>query len=256
VSIGTSRASTPPSPAPKRLAALLAVALAVVVAVLAARHLGTAKPILAETVPRCANHKLPSFFVSDPAIVSARGGNSLLSAAGTDEAFALSTTVPSTAPVAGADGSRPPEIARSSARPGGGAYGDGTIGMTTVVRPDAGTLLLAVAQDEADRETGLMCVTKMATRVGMIFVFDGDARQNFWMKDTLIPLDMLFVDHDGRVTHVAANVPSARIDAEESTLARRSGLGKFVIELNAGEAASDDIRPGTHLEIPPLAATD
>ncbi len=57
------------------------------------------------------------------------------------------------------------------------------------------------------REQGLMDRTYVPEHTGMIFVFDGDAPVEFWMKDTLVPLDMIFVAADGTVRRVYANVP-------------------------------------------------
>jgi uncharacterized membrane protein (UPF0127 family) len=99
------------------------------------------------------------------------------------------------------------------------------------------SLSLAVATSEPDRERGLMFVRDLPTRAGMIFAFpDGDLSRVFWMKNTLIPLDMVFVESDGRVTGVARNVPATTPSTPDDLVPRRSGLAAYVIELNAGEA--------------------
>ena len=108
-------------------------------------------------------------------------------------------------------------------------------------------LTLQVAKTEAERETGLMSVTDLRVHTGMVFVFDADQPVEFWMKDTLVPLDMVFVAADGTVRSVAANVPVVSEDAPDDAIPRRSGTGKYVIELPAGEAAKDGIVPGVHL---------
>ena len=89
--------------------------------------------------------------------------------------------------------------------------------------------------------------TKLARHTGMIFVFEQDAPVEFWMKDTLIPLDMVFVAADGTVRNVAANVPVVATNTPDDRIPRRDGTGQFVIELPANEAAADGIKPGTHL---------
>ena len=81
----------------------------------------------------------------------------------------------------------------------------------------------------------------------MIFVFEQDAPVEFWMKNTLVPLDMVFVAADGTVRTVAANVPVVPTDTPDDRIPRRDGTGQFVIELPANEAASDGIKTGTHL---------
>ncbi len=115
-------------------------------------------------------------------------------------------------------------------------------------------LILAVASTESDRELGLMCVTALAPQHGMIFVFAGSGLQQFWMKRTLVPLDMVWVAADGRVTSVAADVPASSVDTPDDAVARRSGEGRFVIELRGGEAALDGVRPGVRLALPTLRA--
>jgi uncharacterized membrane protein (UPF0127 family) len=123
------------------------------------------------------------------------------------------------------------------------------------VRGAAKPLALAVANDDRTRELGLMCVTRLRPQHGMIFVFDGDAVQEFWMKNTLVPLDMVWVASDGSVTHVAANVPASTRDTPDESVARRRGEGRYVIELPAGEAAIDGIRTGVTFSLPRLVTT-
>jgi len=118
---------------------------------------------------------------------------------------------------------------------------------TIVVNAPKATLLLQVAKTEDQRETGLMSVTRLPEHTGMVFVFDADAPVEFWMKDTLVPLDMVFVAADGTVRSVAANVPVVPETAPDDTIPRRSGTAKYVIELPAGEAVKDGIVKGVTL---------
>ncbi|HEY8313762.1 MAG TPA: DUF192 domain-containing protein [Candidatus Baltobacteraceae bacterium] len=106
------------------------------------------------------------------------------------------------------------------------------------------TLRVEIADTEPARERGLMDRTVLAPHTGMLFVFDADRQVEFWMKDTLVPLDMVFVGADGVVRSVAARVPSTTPATAESKIPRRDGTAKYVIELPAGEAAADGIRPG------------
>ena len=118
-----------------------------------------------------------------------------------------------------------------------------------------GLVRLAVVNDENGRARGLMCVTRVPHGEGMIFVFTPpDADQNFWMKDTLVPLDMVFVHGDGVVDSVAVNVPATKNGTPDDKVARRGGVGRFVIEFGAGDAARLGIKPGTKIVLPPLVA--
>ncbi len=108
-------------------------------------------------------------------------------------------------------------------------------------------LCVQVAQTEPQRERGLMGVRKLAEHTGMLFVFDGDAPIEFWMKDTLIPLDMVFIGRNGVVRAVFANVPVVPVDTADNRIPRRDGIAKYVLELPAGEAARDGFAYGVHV---------
>lgn len=118
-----------------------------------------------------------------------------------------------------------------------------------------GTLSLVVVNDLDSRERGLMCVVSVPHTRGMIFVFPGaDARQGFWMKDTLVPLDMVWIRKNGIVSAVAANVPATPDGTPDDQVARRSGMGVYVLELGGGDAARFGLRPGVKVVLPKLTA--
>ena len=100
---------------------------------------------------------------------------------------------------------------------------------------------------ELQRERGLMGVTKLAEHTGMLFVFNADVPIEFWMKDTLIPLDMIFIGKNGVVRTVFANVPVVPVDTADDRIPRRDGIAKYVLELPAGEAARDGFTRGVRI---------
>ena len=121
------------------------------------------------------------------------------------------------------------------------------------VRAPLEVLDLRIADTPSKREYGLMCVGALPPRNGMIFVFsDGDNYRDFWMKNTLIPLDMVFVLKNGKVNEVRANVPATRVDTPDDRIPHRDGTGTYVIELAAGEAARAGIKPGKLLDVSAL----
>lgn len=134
---------------------------------------------------------------------------------------------------------------------------EGRVPLRTIEFPAKnGRLTLAVADTQKDRELGLMCVTALRPQAGMIFVFRGPSGWEFWMKNTLIRLDMVWVDADGTVTGVAANVPASKLSTPDAKVARRRGRGTYVIELNAGESSRDGVTAGVKLALPELRAKD
>jgi uncharacterized protein len=104
-----------------------------------------------------------------------------------------------------------------------------------------------VADTGAERAQGLMFRDSLPRSAGMLFVYPGPQRVSFWMKNTLIPLDMIFADAAGRVTRVhAMAVPGdlTPIDGGEGVVA--------VLEVNGGLARQLGIAPGAELRHPAL----
>jgi uncharacterized protein len=118
-----------------------------------------------------------------------------------------------------------------------------------VVHAPKADLHLEVARTAQQREYGLMNRTSLPPHTGMIFVFAQDDQVAFWMKDTLIPLDMVFVGADGTVRLVDANVATVPAALPDGQIPLENGKAKYVIELPAGEAARDGIVTGTRLDL-------
>ncbi len=124
-----------------------------------------------------------------------------------------------------------------------------------LVRAPRATLRLAVVADDVSRARGLMEVASVAPGEGMLFAFTGgDERRYFWMKDTIAPLDMVFVRGSGVVTSVAADVPATLPETPDDQIERRDGIGRYVIELGAGDAARRGIARGVKRGVPALPA--
>ncbi len=102
-----------------------------------------------------------------------------------------------------------------------------------------------VADDAGERGTGLMHRPKMASSAGMLFVYDAPQQPVFWMRNTLIPLDMIFVDPTGTVTRVHENA----VPLDETGIDGGPGV-QFVLEINGGLARALGIGPGSALRHP------
>ena len=112
-------------------------------------------------------------------------------------------------------------------------------------RGDKGPLAaftVEVADTEALRETGLMNREKMASGAGMLFVYGSPGHPYFWMKNTLIPLDMVFIDVAGRVTRVH----DMAIPGDLTPIDGGAGV-QYVLEIGGGLAARLGIVEGAEM---------
>ena len=100
-----------------------------------------------------------------------------------------------------------------------------------------------LARSEAEQEKGLMFRTAMGADEGMIFPMSPPRRAAFWMRNTVIPLDIIFIGADRRILNIAANaVPY------DETPPPSSGAAAGVLELIGGRAAQLGIGPGDRVE--------
>ncbi len=99
------------------------------------------------------------------------------------------------------------------------------------------TVQVEVADTSAEWEFGLMNRTSMAPDHGMLFIFDDDSIRSFWMKDTLIPLDMIFLDSSGRIVDINKNATPL-----SETVYTTKYPSKYVLEVNGGFCDLHDIR--------------
>lgn len=106
-------------------------------------------------------------------------------------------------------------------------------------------LEVEVASDDASRVRGLMYRTHLDPNAGMLFDFHDTEFRNFWMRNTLLPLDMIFIRADGTISSVAANTTpmSDRVISSQEPV-------RAVLEVNAGRASALGIRPGEKVHNP------
>jgi len=91
------------------------------------------------------------------------------------------------------------------------------------------TIGVEVASKEEERNQGLMYREKMPENFGMLFIFPTSAPRSFWMKNTIIPLDIIFLDQNKRIIHIVEGTRPFSEDPIESY-----GNAMYVIEVNAG----------------------
>jgi uncharacterized membrane protein (UPF0127 family) len=118
---------------------------------------------------------------------------------------------------------------------------------TTDMRIGSATYKLEIANTDATRERGLMERDSMPANRGMIFVFDELRELSFWMKNTRIPLEILYLDADGRVVSIHEMKPYDRRSIPSDRPA------KYAIELNVGQVKTAGVKVGDVLQIPASA---
>jgi len=112
----------------------------------------------------------------------------------------------------------------------------------TCVAPDGARIVVDLAIEDEERALGLMYRDVLPADRGMIFIFESDERWPFWMKNTFIPLDLIWIDASGTVVEVRAGAKPCRADPCPSYTPLRPG--RAVLEVNAGFAAAHGIAAG------------
>ncbi|RFU14274.1 DUF192 domain-containing protein [Rhodobacteraceae bacterium W635] len=128
------------------------------------------------------------------------------------------------------------------------------------LRGDWGTarFRVEVADTPAEQRQGLMHRESLASAAGMLFVYDMPQRVGFWMENTLIPLDMIFMDESGTVAHIHENaVPLDRTTVPQGILFNAEGEPvpgiddiQYVLEINGGMSGLLGITEGSEMRHP------
>lgn len=107
-----------------------------------------------------------------------------------------------------------------------------------------------VADDDTERAQGLMFRDAMAADHGMLFIHENEEPQSYWMKNTKIPLDILYFDGQRRLVSVQRDVPPCSL-GDQCPPYPSDAPALFVLELNAGEAARLKLETGAELRFGP-----
>ena len=108
-----------------------------------------------------------------------------------------------------------------------------------------GRVWVEAALNDEERSRGLMFRRSLPADEGMIFVFKEDQEHSFWMKNTYISLDMIFIRADGRILRIAENT-----EPLSTRIISSGGLAKGVLEVIAGTAQKYGIQPGDRVAHP------
>lgn len=107
------------------------------------------------------------------------------------------------------------------------------------------TVEAEIVEQDKERQRGLMYRTSMAENAGMLFIFEKERELTFWMHNTCIPLDMIFIASDGTIVGIEENTPTLTDDSFSAGCP-----GRYVLEVNAGWTRKNGIRAGMKVDIP------
>lgn len=120
---------------------------------------------------------------------------------------------------------------------------------TADVTLPSGQVIKAKIADTPEKITkGLMFVKQMPENEGMLFVFDEEDEHLFWMKNTLIDLDIVFILSDGTVSVVHDRVPHTYTYTPDYQVPTAYGIGQYVLELNGGVSGKHGVEPGRKIK--------
>jgi uncharacterized membrane protein (UPF0127 family) len=106
-------------------------------------------------------------------------------------------------------------------------------------------VLVEVPDDLEEFARGLMFRNHLPWNAGMLFAYYDEEPRSFWMKNTLIPLDMIFVDSSSKIVEIKENVPPCKQD--ECPTYPSQEPAQYVLEVNAGFVQANDVRAGDRL---------
>ena len=105
-----------------------------------------------------------------------------------------------------------------------------------------------IAFSRAQRQQGLMFRTSLGENQGMLFSYPDQAPRRVWMKDTLLSLDVLFLDHEGRIVAIQENLQPCRQDP--CPISDSGEAAMYMLEVNAGYSKNHAIKTGDSLQLP------
>ncbi len=113
--------------------------------------------------------------------------------------------------------------------------------------PSGAVYRLELARTPEEQAQGLMFRESLPANTGMLFLFEEQAAHHFWMKNTMIPLDMIWMDASGKVVYVSADTPPCK--ADPCPTYGPDGPARQVLEIAGGMAAKERVTVGSPLKI-------
>ncbi len=101
---------------------------------------------------------------------------------------------------------------------------------------------IEIAENNEEHEKGLMYRAYLPDSTGMLFIFENESLRNFWMKNTIIPLDIIYLDSNKKIISIAENTTPYSEEGIPSL-----GVAKYVVEVNAGFTKRNNIQKGDEI---------
>lgn len=118
-----------------------------------------------------------------------------------------------------------------------------TVTFVTSENDSISTIEVAIADNEQETQLGLMFVKDMGEDQGMLFVFDQAAPRSFWMANTPLPLDIIFIDSNYEIVRIHRNTPPFSRESFSSDIP-----AQYVVEVNGGYTVDHDIQEGMKIK--------
>lgn len=121
-------------------------------------------------------------------------------------------------------------------------------GSASIITPNGAIITIEVANTPKEQEQGLMFRKTLAVNSGMLFIFEQEQFLSFWMKNTLIPLDVLYLDPKAVIVDIQT-MPPCSPEEEQCPSYTARGRAIYALEINAGEAEKLGLKIGDQLTL-------
>jgi hypothetical protein len=122
------------------------------------------------------------------------------------------------------------------------------VNLTPVTFPNGQKIVAETVRQEFELMRGLMYRDSLPADRGMLFVYGKEEKHTYWMYQTKIPLDMIWLDHGHKIVEIAANTQPCTTQASDCPKYGGNQPATYVLEINAGAAAKNNLREGDFID--------
>jgi uncharacterized protein len=118
---------------------------------------------------------------------------------------------------------------------------------TEITLPNGNKIMAETMRDKLDLARGMMFRDALRPKRGMLFVHPTPGRYSYWMYQTKVPLDIIWLSQDRRIVEITANTPPCTTAASQCPTFGGNHIARYVLELNGGQAAAYGLKIGDEL---------